>query len=156
MHLPNVCEFKCSLLANMVPPITSVIWYPMTVGSVAGHIPLNWSQFHLLMCLYVEKISAMCGTWVWTWLFWILVNFWCATDVLLHPICDLWAFHKLHFINESSDLSPTAWSMCSGLKYLIASGLCHRPNTRIPPHHFLPVAIGKLEKLRFRSNTATR
>jgi hypothetical protein len=78
---------------------------------VAGHIPLNWSQFQLLMCLYVE-ISvwiAMCGTWVWTWLFWILVNFWCATDVLLHP---LWTFHKLHFINESSDLSPTAWSMC--------------------------------------------
>jgi len=31
-----------------------------------------------------------------------------------------------------------------------------QPNTHIPSHHFLPVAIGKLEKLRFRSNTATR
>ena len=31
-----------------------------------------------------------------------------------------------------------------------------QPNTHIPPHHFLPVAIGKLEKLEFRSNTATR
>ena len=63
-------------------------------------------------CAFMLKTSvwiSMCGTWVWTWLFWILVNFWCATDVLLHP---LWTFHKLHFINESSDLSPTAWSMC--------------------------------------------
>src|ERR1700677_2118800 len=25
----------------MVPPITCVIWYSMTVGSVAGHIPLT-------------------------------------------------------------------------------------------------------------------
>ena len=113
--------YLISLLTNMVPLITSVIWYFMTVGSVGGHIPLNWSQFHLLICLYAEKTLvwiAMCGTWVWTWLFWISVNFWCATDVLLHPICDLWAFHKLHFINESS---PTAWSMCSGLKDLIES-----------------------------------
>ena len=112
-------DYLINPLTNTVPPITPVIWYSMTVGSVAGHILLNWSQFHLLTCLYVEKTSvwiAMCGTWVWTWLFWISVNFWCATDVLLHPICDLWAFHKLHFINESS---PTAWSMCSGLKDLI-------------------------------------
>jgi hypothetical protein len=31
-----------------------------------------------------------------------------------------------------------------------------QPNMHILPHHFLAVTIVKLEKLRFRSNTATR
>jgi hypothetical protein len=31
-----------------------------------------------------------------------------------------------------------------------------QPNTHILPHHFLPVTIGKVEKIMFRSNTATR
>ena len=47
----------------MVPPITSVIWYSMTVGSVAGHIPLDWSQFQLLTCLYVENICLNFNVW---------------------------------------------------------------------------------------------
>jgi len=70
----------------MVPLITSVIWYSMTVGSAAGHILLNWSQFQFLMCLYVENICLNCNVWN---LSLDMVNFWCATDVLLHPICDL-------------------------------------------------------------------
>jgi len=105
-------DYLISLLANMVPPITSVIWYSMTawLESVPiAHVPLCWKHLFEFQCVELEfghgcfgfrSISGM-------------------LDVLLHPICDLWAFHKLHFINESSDLSPTAWSMNLGLKDLL-------------------------------------